>query len=54
MTEKNEKVTVSVLLEPKVVEQLEDLQATTRIFSRSKLLREVIGEGLKVLEKEAK
>jgi metal-responsive CopG/Arc/MetJ family transcriptional regulator len=47
-----DKVTVSVLIEPETLEKLTELQKQHGIFSRSKLLREVIDKGLKVAEKE--
>lgn len=47
-----DKVTVSVLIEPETLDKLVDLQKESGIFSRSKLLREVIEKGLKVVGKE--
>lgn len=47
-----DKITVSVLLDPEVIEELTELQQKYAIFSRSKLLRELIEEGLKVIDKK--
>jgi metal-responsive CopG/Arc/MetJ family transcriptional regulator len=47
-----DKITVSVLLDPEVLEQLTELQKKYEVFSRSKLLREVIEKGLATLEKQ--
>jgi metal-responsive CopG/Arc/MetJ family transcriptional regulator len=47
-----DKITVSVLLDPEVLEELTRLQKKYDIFSRSRLLRELIEEGLKTLEKK--
>jgi metal-responsive CopG/Arc/MetJ family transcriptional regulator len=47
-----DKITVSVLLDPEVLEELTKLQKKYDIFSRSRLLREIIEEGLKTLEKK--
>lgn len=44
-----DKKTISVLLDPEVVEQLKELQKKYEIFSRSQLLREIIEEGLKTI-----
>jgi metal-responsive CopG/Arc/MetJ family transcriptional regulator len=50
-----DKITVSVLLDPEVLEELKKLQKKYDVFSRSKLLREIIEEGLKTIHKvEAK
>ena len=47
-----DKVTVSVLLDPEVLEQLTELQKKYDIFSRSRMLREIIENGLKELKKQ--
>jgi metal-responsive CopG/Arc/MetJ family transcriptional regulator len=47
-----DKITVSVLLDQEVLDQLTELQKKYEVFSRSKLLREVIEKGLTVLEKK--
>ena len=47
-----DKITISVLLDPEVVEQVKELQRTSGVFSRSALLREVIDKGLKAVEKK--
>jgi metal-responsive CopG/Arc/MetJ family transcriptional regulator len=47
-----DKITVSVLLDPEVLEELTKLQSKYKVFSRSKLLRQIIEEGLKTLEKK--
>ena len=47
-----DKVTVSVLLDQDVLEQLTELQKKYEIFSRSKMLREIIENGLKEIEKQ--
>jgi metal-responsive CopG/Arc/MetJ family transcriptional regulator len=47
-----DKKTISVLLEPEVVEELTKLQSKYEVFSRSKLLREIIKHGLKAAESE--
>lgn len=47
-----EKITVSVLLDPEVYEQVKELQSKSGVFSRSALLREAIEKGLKVVEKK--
>lgn len=49
-----DKITVSVLLDPEVIEELTKLQKKYEVFSRSKLLRDIIHEGLKTIEKEVK
>lgn len=46
-----DKITVSVLLEPEILEELTKLQSKYAIFSRSRLLREIIEEGLKSMDK---
>lgn len=46
-----DKITVSVLLDPEVLEELTRLQSKYAVFSRSKLLREVIEKGMKSIEK---
>lgn len=47
-----DKITVSVLLDPEVLEELTNLQKKYEVFSRSKLLRQIIEEGIKTLEKK--
>jgi len=47
-----DKKTISVLLEPEVLAELTKLQSKYEVFSRSKLLREIIKHGLKVADKE--
>lgn len=47
-----DKITVSVLLDPEVIEQIKILQKKYDMFSRSALLRELIEKGLKQLEKK--
>lgn len=46
-----DKITVSVLLDPEVLEELKKLQKKYDVFSRSKLLRDIIEEGLKTIHK---
>jgi metal-responsive CopG/Arc/MetJ family transcriptional regulator len=48
-----DKITISVLLDPKVYDQVKELQKQTGIFSRSALLRKVIDVGLKEVSKNA-
>jgi predicted DNA-binding protein len=45
-----DKITVSVLLDPEVLEQLVELQSKYKMFSRSKLLREIINKGINEME----
>lgn len=47
-----DKKTISVLLDQEIVEQLTELQKKYEIFSRSALLREIIENGLKEIEKK--
>lgn len=47
-----DKVTVSVLLDPEVLEQVIELQKKYEIFSRSQFLRDCIDKGLKELKKK--
>ena len=46
-------INVSVLLDQEVLDELTRLQKKYEIFSRSKLLRQIIQEGLKELEKKS-
>lgn len=45
------KITISVPLDKEVVDELTRLQSKYAVFSRSKLLRDVIDKGLKKIEK---
>lgn len=45
------KITVSVPLDKEVLDELTRLQSKYAVFSRSKLLRQVIKKGLKSVEK---
>jgi len=47
-----EKITVSVLIDPETMVKITEIQKEQGIFSRSKLLRDVIEKGLKSLELE--
>ncbi len=47
-----DKITVSVLLDPKVYDKVTELQKQTGVFSRSAILREAIEKGLKAVEKK--
>lgn len=46
-----EKKTVSILVEQDTFEKLTQLQKETGVFSRSKLLRDIIDKGLEVYKK---
>ncbi|WP_154657908.1 ribbon-helix-helix protein, CopG family [Fictibacillus gelatini] len=53
MAEQQEKRMVSILVEQDTYDKITEIQKETGIFSRSKLLRDLIDRGLKTLEKEA-
>lgn len=49
-----DKITVSVLLDQETLDELKRLQKKYDIFSRSRMLREIIEEGLKQIAVEGK
>lgn len=49
-----QKIPVSVLVDPDTYDRVVALQKVTGTFSRSKLLREIIDKGLKSFEKKAR